>query len=58
MPPGWAASLICRDSIAEDFTVAYRITSLAAAIGGVSFYGINPAVFYFLHDTHMIRLPV
>ena len=51
-------ALISRDTISQDFVVAYSIMVFAAAIARVSFDGVNNAVFNPLNDASMIGFAV
>lgn len=46
--------LVCRCSITQDLIIAQRIASLPTGIAGVTFDGINSAIFHLFHDAHMI----
>ena len=50
--------LIRRDTIPKDLIMSHGILVLSAAIAGIALYGIDNAVFAFLHDADMIGLPI
>ena len=52
------SALIGGYSVPKDFIVSYAALVYSAAIAGVALYGVNNAVFDFLHDADVIGLPV
>ena len=50
-----AGLLIGRGAIPIDLIMAYGIVGLPAPVAGVALHGVDNAVFYSLHDAHMVR---
>ena len=47
-------TLIRRYPISINLVIPHRIAVLAAFVPGIPLYGVNPAIFYPLHDTHVV----
>lgn len=51
---GAALALICRNSVAEYLVISQGIATLPAGITGVTFNGINTAIFNLFYDSNMV----
>lgn len=49
---------ICREPISVDIAASHRIFLLSASVPGVSFHGMDNAIFAVFHNTHMVNRPI